>query len=72
MGERRSERGALCMSVVLSLLWFVGGQVKHVVNYQREVYKGRLTAVPNFKELTFRVLALCQSSDEIMATEIHL
>ena len=28
--------------------------MKHQVNYQREVDKGKLTAVVNFEKLTFR------------------
>ena len=28
--------------------------MKHLVNYQREVDKGRLTAVTTFEKLTFR------------------
>ena len=29
------------------------GQVKNLVNYQREVDKGKLTAVANFEKVTF-------------------
>ena len=36
------------------LLCCVGGQVKHLVSYQREVDKGKLTAVANFEKATFR------------------
>ena len=35
--------------------------MKHFGNYQREVDKGKLTAVPNLQKLTFRVLALRRS-----------
>ena len=32
----------------------VGGQVKHLVNYQREADKGKLTAVASFGKLMLR------------------
>ena len=28
--------------------------MKHLINYQREVDKGKLTALANFEKLTFR------------------
>ena len=35
--------------------------MKHLVNFQREVYKGKSTAVANFGKLTFRAWTLHRS-----------
>ena len=31
----------------MKLLWCVGGKVKHLVDYQLEVHKGKITAEAN-------------------------
>ena len=40
------------------------GQVKQLVSYQREVDKGKLTAVANFEKLKFRVCSIRPCSQE--------
>ena len=65
MGENLIFAGN-CYDVVVRRL---AGQVKHLVNYQREVDKGKLTAVANFEKVAFRVRALRRSKVEDYTVE---
>ena len=46
--------------------------MKHLVSYQREVCKGKLTVVASFEKLTFRAGALCLSKVEDYGLCVYL